>query len=68
MSMDVKLTTPCSILEANAGFSREMSLTNTRGETIEEELTWSVDSEIEVRYMYIDISITNNTFLLRKYI
>ena len=55
--MDVKLTTPCSILEANAGFSREMSLTNTRGETIDEELKWSVDSEIEVRQLMIPYTL-----------
>ena len=49
MSMDVKLTTPCSILEANAGFHRELSLTEMDEQTIEEELTWEVDSQIVVR-------------------
>ncbi|KAI0218843.1 hypothetical protein LSAT2_029485 [Lamellibrachia satsuma] len=49
MSMDVKLTTPGSILEANAGFHRELSLTEIEGQTIEEELTWAVDSQIEVK-------------------
>jgi hypothetical protein len=46
--MNVKLTTPCQIMEANAGFRREITLTNSESETIEEELTWGVDSEIEV--------------------
>ena len=46
--MDVKLTTPGSILEANAGFHREISLTEIEGQTIEEELCWAVDSQLEV--------------------
>ena len=49
VEMSVKLATPCSILEANAGYKRELCLTSTSGETIEEELTWGVDSEIEVK-------------------
>ena len=48
VEMSIGLKTPCEILEANAGFSRELSLTNTAGQTIEEEMTWGVDSEIEV--------------------
>ena len=46
--MDVKLTTPGSILGANAGFHREISLTEIEGQTIEEELAWAVDSQLEV--------------------
>ena len=48
IEMSVKLATPCEILEVNAGFKREMTLMNSESETIEEELSWSVDSEIEV--------------------
>ncbi|CAH1778108.1 unnamed protein product [Owenia fusiformis] len=48
MEMSVKLATPCEIFEANAGFNREMTLTNYEGQTIEEELTWGVDSQIKV--------------------
>jgi hypothetical protein len=51
--MNVKLTTPCQVLEANAGFHREMSLTRGEAETIEEEMTWSVDSQIEVPEKHI---------------
>ena len=54
--MDVKLTTPGSILEANAGFHRELSLTEIEGQTIEEELTWAVDSQIEVRFLSLTSS------------
>ena len=51
--MNIKLTTPCQVLEANAGFHREMSLINGESETIEEELTWSVDSQIEVQGRHV---------------
>ena len=51
MSLDLKLTTPGSILEANAGFHREISLTQIEGQTIEEELSWSVDSQLEVCFL-----------------
>ena len=48
MEMSVKLCTPGEILEANAGFSRELSLVNIEGQTIEEELSWGVNSEMAV--------------------
>lgn len=51
--MCVTLKTPCEIFEMNAGYHREMSLTNCQGETLEEELTWSVDSQIKVKAGYI---------------
>jgi hypothetical protein len=47
--MNVKLMTPCEVFEANAGYHREFSLTNTDGETFEEELTWGVESCIRVK-------------------
>ena len=45
----VKLATPGGILEANAGFKREISLTESREQTVEEELCWSVDSQVSVK-------------------
>ena len=48
VAMEVKLATPCEIMEANAGFTRELTLTNVEGETLEEELSWGVQSEIVV--------------------
>ncbi len=48
VEMSVTMSTPCEIMEANAGFSRELSLTNTEGQTLEEELSWGVQSEITV--------------------
>ena len=46
--MSVTLKTPCEIFEANAGYSREMNLTKTEGQVIEEELTWEVDNQLQV--------------------
>lgn len=46
--MGVKLMTPCEVFEASAGFRREVTLCNSEGETFEEELTWGVESEIQV--------------------
>ena len=51
--MNIKLTTPCQILEANAGFHREITMSNSESDTIEEEMTWSVDSQIEVQSRHI---------------
>ncbi len=46
--MCVSLKTPCEVFEANAGFSRELSLNESHGQTFEESLTWGVDSQIKV--------------------
>jgi len=53
VDMCITLKTPCEIFEANAGFHREMSLTNATGETIEEEITWGVESHINVKKGHI---------------
>ncbi len=47
--VSIKLATPCEIFEANAGFQREISLTNVSSEVIEEELAWGVNSDIQVK-------------------
>lgn len=49
VDMNVRLATPNDLLELNVGFKREMALTNSETETIEEEMTWGVDSQIEVK-------------------
>jgi len=48
VEVGITLSTPFEILEANAGFRREMTLANSESETIEEEMTWSVDSQVNV--------------------
>ena len=40
-------------MEANAGYHREYSLTNTEEQTFEEELSWGVESQIRVKEEHI---------------
>ncbi len=53
IQMSLNLKTPGEIFEANAGYSRELTLTNNSGETLEEELTWGVESLIKVKAQHI---------------
>ena len=53
IEMSVNLKTPGEIFECNAGYSRELTLTNNDGETLEEELTWGVESLIKVKPEHI---------------
>lgn len=46
--LGLTLKTPCEVVEVNAGYKREVTLTNMHGETFEEELTWGVESVIQV--------------------
>ena len=45
---NLQLTTPGEIMQANAGFKRELTITNSNSQTIEEELVWGANSEIKV--------------------
>lgn len=47
-NLDIKLCPPNPIIEANAGFKGEMSVTKADSQTFEEELVWSVDNQISV--------------------
>lgn len=47
-NVDIKLTPPNPIIEANAGFRGDLGLTKTSDETFEEELVWSIDNQISV--------------------
>lgn len=46
--MELKLTPPNPIIEANVGFKGELSKQKGVTETFEQELSWSVDNQIEV--------------------
>lgn len=46
--MELKLKTPCEIVEANAGFHTELSIRTIGENVVEEELRWGVDSTITV--------------------
>lgn len=47
--MSVTLKSPCEVLEASAGYHNEETLTNSAGQTFEEEITWGVESQIKVK-------------------
>ena len=49
IEMELSLKTPCEIFEANVGYKREFSLNKVEGETFEEEVSWGVEAEIEVK-------------------
>ncbi|XP_064607342.1 uncharacterized protein LOC135471865 [Liolophura sinensis] len=51
-NMDIKLTPPNPVIEANAGFHGEMAIEKTSDNTFEEELVWSVDNQITVPPMF----------------
>lgn len=46
--MSLKLKTPCEVVEANAGFHNEISITHVGENTTEEELIWGIDSNVRV--------------------
>ncbi|KAL5969433.1 hypothetical protein TSMEX_002848 [Taenia solium] len=47
--LGVKLQLPNQILEANAGFSQEISLTKATRQCLEEEMSWGIDTRVEVQ-------------------
>lgn len=47
--LGLSLKLPSEVLEVGAGFSREVSVTNTVQEAFEEELHWGVDSLVKVK-------------------
>ncbi|PAA87492.1 hypothetical protein BOX15_Mlig008670g2, partial [Macrostomum lignano] len=44
----ITLKLPGDILELGGGFNCELAVTNERGQTFEEEISWSVNSEVSV--------------------
>ncbi|KAK2153952.1 hypothetical protein LSH36_281g10081 [Paralvinella palmiformis] len=46
--LGVTLKLPEEILEMNAGYRKEVTLTTTSGQSFEEELSWGAESEIKV--------------------
>lgn len=46
--MNLSLKTPCEVFEANAGFKREVTVSKSQGEVLEQTMTWGVDSLIKV--------------------
>lgn len=53
MEMSVTLKSPGELLEANAGFHAEETLTNNTGQEFEEEMMWGVESLVKVRKQHV---------------
>ncbi len=49
-SLELEVPLPKCVLEASTGFRREYTLEQSRDKQVEEELTWSVESNIKVSY------------------
>ena len=47
-AFDIKMAPPNPVIEANAGFRRELTLSKAQGQIFEHELTWEVDSSVAV--------------------
>lgn len=48
VSLELEVPLPKCVLEASTGFRREYTLEQSRDKSVEEELTWSVESNIKV--------------------
>ena len=48
--LSIEIPLPGCVLEAGAGFKREYTMENTRTKSVEEEMTWSIQSNIKVTY------------------
>lgn len=48
-SLELEVPLPPCVLEASTGFRREYTVEQSKDKQIEEELTWSVESNIKVR-------------------
>ncbi|KAM3183984.1 hypothetical protein ACTXT7_009265 [Hymenolepis weldensis] len=45
-SINLQIAPPNTIIQANGGFSRERTITSEKEEVLEEELCWSLDTQI----------------------
>ena len=52
-SLELEVPLPKCVLDASTGFRREYVLEQSRDKQIEEELTWSVESNIRVRRKHL---------------
>ncbi|CAF3825246.1 unnamed protein product [Rotaria sordida] len=51
-SLELEVPLPKCVLEASTGFRREYTLEQSKDKQIEEELTWSVESNITVSFLF----------------
>ncbi len=53
-SLELEVPLPKCVIEASTGFRREYTLEQSRDKQVEEELTWSVESNIRVRILFFN--------------
>ena len=53
VSLELEVPLPKCVLEASTGFRREYTIEQSKDKQIEEELTWSVESNIKVSYILL---------------
>lgn len=56
-NISIQVTPPNTMIQANGGFSREKTLTTEKEEVLEEELVWSLDSQVRTN-SHLILSIT----------
>lgn len=61
ISLELEVPLPKCVLESGTGFRREYTLEQSRDKQIEEELSWSVESNIKV-----SLNIQRTKSLIRK--
>lgn len=64
-SFSLQISPPCAMIQANGGFRREVQMAREREKVFEEELIWSLDTEVVVPPGYrtkADLVITEDEF------
>lgn len=65
-SLELEVPLPKCVMEASTGFRREYTLEQSRDKQVEEELTWSVESNIRVgKTLHFSIRIDVISFRFR---
>ena len=59
-SLELEVPLPKCVLEASSGFRREYTLEQSRDKQVEEELSWSVESNIKVRISHSLVDHSTN--------
>jgi hypothetical protein len=67
-SLELEVPLPKCVLEASTGFRREYVLEQSRDKQVEEELTWSVESNIRVRLIAMAMHSQNEHIVLLRFL
>lgn len=56
-SINLQIAPPNTLIQVNGGFSKEKTLTSEKEEVLEEELCWSLDTQVRIFKIYNDHSL-----------